>query len=131
MYNAGALNDMASADDAPLHELIKAALIIVGRNQQTVVGDEESAVPLEVPGGADIEIRFAGPDIPTDIPTDLADDAVIRKTGEWKATYGLSLWAPLVVLDVCWNEGEPVILHTYSRGDWKEDLLSAATSPAE
>lgn len=58
---------------APLHEVIKAALIIAGCSQQTVVGNSESSIQQEVPGGADIEFRFAGPHI----PTDLADNAAI------------------------------------------------------
>ena len=60
------------------------------------------------------------------LPAEIADfEAVLLQDPAWIGAHRLVLRVPLVVLDVCWNEDEPVRIMAFCRGDWEDDLLEA------
>lgn len=96
-----------------LHELAKAALAALER-----AGAHEAAVDGDVP----IRIRLTGPDIPRDIPAEIASPERVARERPWTGIYRLIVSAPLIVLDLYWRPGEPLRIMTFSRGDWERDL---------
>jgi hypothetical protein len=79
--------------------------------------DGGAAVPLD--------ISCSGPDLPTGIPAEVAHPSVIPYERPWVATYRLKVHAPLIVLDLAWQEDAPLRIMTFSRGDWEEALLAS------
>jgi hypothetical protein len=75
--------------------------------------------------GFPLDISCSGPDLPTGIPTEVAHPSVIPYERPWVATYRLKVHAPLIVLDLAWQEDVPLRIMTFSRGDWEEALLAS------
>lgn len=98
---------------ASLHELAHAALAALAR------ADARETV---VPGGVPIAIRLSGPDLPHDVPHEIATPQQIASERPWAGAHRLVVSAPLIVLDLYWNADEPLRIMTFSRGDWERDL---------
>ena len=41
----------------------------------------------------------------------------------WLGAYRLTAATPLVVLDLCWSDDQPLRILTFSRGTWEQLLL--------
>jgi len=74
-------------------------------------------------GGAALDLRCSGSDLPSGIPAELAHPSVIPYERPWVATYRLVVRAPLIVLDLAWQAHVPLRIMTFSRGEWEEALL--------
>ncbi len=97
-----------------LAELARAALAALAR-----AGAHETTVGARVP----LAIRLIGPDLPVDVPVEIADPARVARERSWEGVYRLIVSAPLIVLDLAWRPGEPLRIMGFSRGDWERDLL--------
>ena len=104
---------------SPVHRLAHGALSRLAR-------DRAMAAAITAPSGQRFELSYRGPGIPQALPDGIADfEAVRLQDPAWIGTHRLVVRVPLVVLDVCWNEGEPVRIMVFCRGDWEDDLLEA------
>ncbi len=103
----------------PMHRVAHAALACLrqdGRNDTTV----------GLRSGVTATISYRGPALPERLSDGIADYETVRiQPATWGGTHRLAIRAPLVVLDVAWNENEAVRILTYCRGDWETGLMEA------
>ncbi len=104
---------------SPVHRLAHSALRWLRR-------DRGMTAAITAPSGQRFELSYRGPEIPHALPDEIADfEAVLLQNPAWIGAHRLVVRVPLVVLDVCWNEDEPVRIMAFCRGDWEDDLLEA------
>lgn len=102
---------------SPVHRIAHAML---DRLQDT----QRNNVAVSAPGGECLTLDYRGPSIPDALPDEIATaDMVTAQPAGWQATHILSIRAPLMVFAVAWNDGEPVRILVYSRGDWEQVLV--------
>jgi hypothetical protein len=75
--------------------------------------------------GTEFTIRYTGPDPVLEISDEVCPPDVVRLTPEWTGACTLKVMAPLNVLEISWNVGEPVRIMAFSRGTWEEALRRA------
>ena len=103
--------------DHPVHRIAHAML----DRLRDVQGN---SVAVSAPGGENLTLDYRGPSIPDALPGEIATaDMVTAQRPEWQATHILSIHSPLVVFELAWNDGEPVRILVYSRGDWEQILV--------
>ena len=105
---------MDGTTPSPVHELARAALARLKRAGGGVM----------VSGG--LEISYDGPAMPEAVPPGITSYQTVQDGGPWEGAHRLVVRAPLVVLDVAWNAGEPVRIMGFSRGGWEADLMEPA-----
>jgi len=108
-----------------LHELARRALALL-RAGGVAATDGTITTTLANGGGQTLEISHNGPELPDAVPGPVADYQMVaaQPTG-WRGAHRLSVRAPLVVFDLSWNDGEPLRIMGFSRGDWEEKLMEA------
>lgn len=75
-------------------------------------------------GGNPFEITCRGS--PSDVPAGIANSDLVMGTQSWTAAYTLKIAIPSTVFEIAWNEGGPVRIMNFSRGDWEARLLALA-----
>jgi hypothetical protein len=107
----------------PLQTLAEAALRVLACEGHETEGEWRASVPL---AGMQLDIRLAGPDLPSRLPALIAPADLIARQRPWIGAYRLTVTAPLIVLDLYWNSDEPLRIMTFSRGDWEAALVTLA-----
>jgi len=111
---------------APLLALSQAALSLLAA-RGTLAGDPPTwHLATSAPGGTRIEITCSGPDLPAAVSSETIHPSAIPKQRNWVGRYRLVVHAPLRVLELHWNAGEPLRIMQFSRGVWEDDLLALA-----
>lgn len=106
-----------------LHELARQALDVL-RNWGVATADGTIAVMVTPAGAAPLDISYRGPDLPDTVPRSIADAGMVAaQPADWVGAHRLVIRAPLVVLDLCWNVGEPLRIMGFSRGEWEDGLM--------
>ena len=111
-----------------LGQLAGAALFVLAHKGARRVDVDRGhwQVRLDGPGGVALDISCSGPELPDDVPADVAAPDLVAAQRPWVGAYRLVVTAPLVVLDLSWNPDEPLRVMTFSRGDWERDLMALA-----
>lgn len=107
-----------------LQTLARAALAILARDAER--SGDAWRVTRKGPDGVPIEISCTGPDLPRDVPEEVATPGLIAAGRPWAGACRLTVTAPLIVFDLSWTPGEPMRVMGFSRGDWERDLLALA-----
>lgn len=105
----------------PLQTLAETALRVLAREGRKAEGEWRASAT-----GVRLDIRCAGPDLPSRVPATIAPPDLIARQRPWVGAYRLTVTAPLIVFDLYWNPDEPLRIMTFSRGDWESDLLMLA-----
>jgi hypothetical protein len=103
---------------SPVHELARAALACLRQAGRAEVN-------LAAAAGGRLDIAYRGPAMPKTVPPGITGYQTVLDGGPWEGAHRLVVRAPLVVLDVCWNPGEPVRIMGFSRGDWERHMMEA------
>jgi hypothetical protein len=79
---------------------------------------------LPGPDGEDLKITYKGTIAPETVPVGIASHAMVMEQAPgWSGEHRLSIYAPLVVFDLMWNDDEPIRVLGYSRGEWERALV--------
>lgn len=103
----------------PLHEIGNRVLRFVAESR-----DAE----IDVTAGDDRTYRlsYTGPGGSTSLPEDIASyEFVSKQPASWVGVHRLRVTSPSTVLDLMWNDGEPLRIMSYCRGDWEQSLTEA------
>jgi hypothetical protein len=106
-----------------LASLAAAALAVLARDGAR----SGEATQASVDGAIPLELSCAGPDLPADVPAEIATPTQVMRERPWTGRYRLVVRASrLIVLDLYWAPGEAVRIMGFSRGDWERALLGTA-----
>ncbi len=75
------------------------------------------------------EIALTGPGLADTVPDAMVSPPDIPKDPQWRGTHRLVVAPPNIALDLCWRDGDPLRIMTFSRGDWEAQLAELAQSP--
>ena len=106
--------------------LAEAALALLAARGRRAADGAGAAFAATTSGGVRFDIGCSGPDLPKSVPAETAHPSMIPKQRPWAGRYRLSVKAPLLVFDLCWNADEPLRIMQFSRGDWERELRSLA-----
>jgi hypothetical protein len=108
-----------------LRRLAEAALARLRRNGSAhqEAGSVTWQVDVEEPETGRLHMQCRGPALPA-VPAQMASAERIATEQPWQGAYRLTVTAPLVVLDLCWSDDQPLRILTFSRGTWERSLLS-------
>lgn len=76
--------------------------------------------------GTPFEVVCSGPDLPAAVSPETIHPSAIPKQRNWVGRHRLSICAPLRVLELHWNAGEPLRIMQFSRGIWEDELRAMA-----
>ena len=111
-----------SATAPELMKLADASLAVLATNGDRKDGSWQYSAKMS--DGLSLLISCAGPNLPASVPTDMVFPADIPKEPDWVGPSRLKVAAPLVALDIAWQENVPLRIMMFSRGDWESELLA-------
>jgi hypothetical protein len=106
-----------------LQELAATALAVLARDASAGAGAWRAAGSA---CGIDLRIVASGPELPTSVPEAIALPELVRRAAQWRGAYRLNVRAPVNVLELEWNPGEPLRIFAFSRGEWETALAELA-----
>ncbi|MCW5771718.1 MAG: hypothetical protein KIT16_08805 [Rhodospirillaceae bacterium] len=124
-----AYRDAASTPTATapvLKALAETALAVLARSGARTADNAAAHYAATTDGGVRFDITCAGPALPATVPAETVHPSMIPKQRLWRGTYRLQVKAPILAFDLCWNEGEPLRIMQFSRGDWERELAAMA-----
>lgn len=107
-----------------LRRLAEAALARLRRDgsARREAGSMTWQVDVEEPETGRLHVQCRGSALPA-VPSQMASAERIAAERPWQGAYRLTITAPLVVLDLCWSDDQPLCILTFSRGTWERSLL--------
>ncbi|MDP6173113.1 MAG: hypothetical protein QGF09_02975 [Rhodospirillales bacterium] len=107
---------MTDTEVKSINELAGAALKVVNRDGGRIAQHEASGLRISLQGEGE----------PGKFPAEFAPPDMVRETRDWRGSYVICVEAPLKVLEIAWNSGEPFRIMSFSRGDWEKVLTDWA-----
>jgi len=107
-----------------LRQLAEAALARLRREGSACeeAGSTAWQADIQGPQGEELRVLCRGPAFPA-VPAEMASPERIAAERPWLGAYRLTVATPLVVLDLCWSDGQPLRILTFSRGTWEQLFL--------
>src|SRR3990172_7835484 len=104
-----------------LRRLAEAALARLRREGSACEETGSAVWQADLTGPQDEKLRVLcrGPALPATVPAEMATAERIAAARPWLGAYRLTVEAPLVVLDLCWSDNQPLRIMSYSRGAWE------------
>ncbi len=100
----------------PLHEI--GSIVLDALNARDGQG-----FSVEAGDGVSYALSYDGPGGEAALPDDIADyDMVLAQEPAWTGAHRLVVRSPSTVLDLMWNDDEPLRIFSWCRGDWETAL---------